>query len=204
VYRTEGDFARVATIPVGAAPHGIWPSGDGSRMYVGLENGSELVVIDTARNEVVARVGAGGQASQAVVYVPGAVPQGDGREHLVPREAAGGTVHLALGTGGTRRSTVAIFDQGLTQVLQVIAGGLEPGRQYVLALTTQSRADGLEPIARFSANPAGAAVIDAVGPIRQLARGTTTDAPVRQLVIAPTEGDGLGAPVQVQLATPGG
>src|SRR5262252_2870564 len=29
----------VATIPVGNLPHGIWPSGDGSRVYVALENG---------------------------------------------------------------------------------------------------------------------------------------------------------------------
>ena len=30
VYRTD-DFTKVATIPVGKLPHGIWPSGDGSR-----------------------------------------------------------------------------------------------------------------------------------------------------------------------------
>ena len=29
---------QVATIPVGRLPHGIWPSGDGTRVYVGLEN----------------------------------------------------------------------------------------------------------------------------------------------------------------------
>lgn len=31
------DFSQVATTPVGARPHGLWPSGDGSRVYVGLE-----------------------------------------------------------------------------------------------------------------------------------------------------------------------
>jgi hypothetical protein len=36
VYRTS-NFAQVATIRVGALPHGIWPSGDGKRVYVGLE-----------------------------------------------------------------------------------------------------------------------------------------------------------------------
>jgi YVTN family beta-propeller protein len=35
VFRTD-DFSQVATIPVGKLPHGIWPSGDGSRVYVGL------------------------------------------------------------------------------------------------------------------------------------------------------------------------
>ena len=37
VFRTD-DFSQVATIPVGKLPHGIWPSGDGTRIYVGLEN----------------------------------------------------------------------------------------------------------------------------------------------------------------------
>ena len=32
------DFVKVATIPVGKLPHGVWPSGDGTRVYVGLEN----------------------------------------------------------------------------------------------------------------------------------------------------------------------
>src|SRR5215813_8246904 len=36
-YRTD-DFSRIATVAVGRLPHGIWPSGDGTRMYVGLEN----------------------------------------------------------------------------------------------------------------------------------------------------------------------
>ncbi len=46
VFRTD-DFSLVATIPVGKLPHGIWPSGDGSRVYVGLENGDKLTAIDT-------------------------------------------------------------------------------------------------------------------------------------------------------------
>jgi hypothetical protein len=44
VFRTS-DFSQVATIPVGALPHGIWPSGDGNRVYVGLENGDGVTVI---------------------------------------------------------------------------------------------------------------------------------------------------------------
>ncbi len=37
VFRTD-DFSQVATIPVGKLPHGVWPSGDGTRVYVGLES----------------------------------------------------------------------------------------------------------------------------------------------------------------------
>jgi YVTN family beta-propeller protein len=45
VYRTN-DFSRIATIPVGKLPHGIWPSGDGSRVYVGLENEDRVAAIE--------------------------------------------------------------------------------------------------------------------------------------------------------------
>src|SRR5271156_2030196 len=71
VYRTD-DFSKVATIPVGRLPHGIWPSGDGSRVYVGLENDDMLVAIDTLSNKVIASVPIG-QAPQALVYVSNAV-----------------------------------------------------------------------------------------------------------------------------------
>ncbi|MDC6134757.1 YncE family protein, partial [Burkholderia gladioli] len=74
VFRTD-DFSQVATIPVGNLPHGIWPSGDGTRVYVGLENADALAAIDTASNRVIATVPIG-QAPQAVAYVPDAVPEG--------------------------------------------------------------------------------------------------------------------------------
>src|ERR1700719_2623432 len=76
VYRTD-NFSKVATIPVGKLPHGIWPSGDGKRVYVGLENEDRLAAIDTLTNTVIATSPIG-QAAQAVVYVPNAVPEGAG------------------------------------------------------------------------------------------------------------------------------
>src|SRR6202166_3278071 len=74
VFRTD-DFSKVVTIQVGKLPHGIWPSGDGSRVYVGLENDDKLAAIDTMTNTVIATVPIG-QGAQAVVYVPDAVPEG--------------------------------------------------------------------------------------------------------------------------------
>ena len=53
VYRTD-DFSKVATIPVGKLPHGIWPSGDGTRVYVGIENEDRIAAIDTLTNKVIA------------------------------------------------------------------------------------------------------------------------------------------------------
>ncbi len=94
VFRTD-DFSQVATIPVGKLPHGVWPSGDGSRIYVGLENADALAAIDTATNKVVGEVPIG-QAPQAIAYVSNAVPEGDGLQGLQPLGVAGQAAHLTL------------------------------------------------------------------------------------------------------------
>src|SRR5262245_18479373 len=129
VFRTD-DFSKIATIPVGKLPHGIWPSGDGSRVYVGLENEDGLAAIDTLTNKVIATIPIG-QAAQAVNYVPNAVPEGDGLQGLQPLGVAGEAAHLTLvprtGTQQVKAPTsVALFDQGLLQVLQASVTGLEP------------------------------------------------------------------------------
>ncbi|MFG2582655.1 YncE family protein [Streptomyces malaysiensis] len=59
----------------GHAPHGLWPSGDGTRVYVGMEKSDAVDVIDTATNKVIDTV-AVGQEPQALVYVPNAAPTG--------------------------------------------------------------------------------------------------------------------------------
>src|ERR1700681_4712295 len=91
VFRTD-NFEQVATIPVGNLPHGGWPSGDGSRIYVGLENADALAAIDTLTNKVIATIPIG-QAPQAVNYVPNAVLEGDGTNGLQPLGLAGQTTH---------------------------------------------------------------------------------------------------------------
>jgi len=200
------DFSLVATIPVGDLPHGIWPSGDGSRVYVGLENDDALVAIDTLTNTVIATIPIG-QAPQAVNYVAEAVPFGDGRQGLQPLGVAGRAAHFTLApTGnagdekaaGSRSTTIALFDQGLTEVLEAAVSGLEPAKSYVLALS--ARADGggaLEPLAEFVANPAGAAIVNAIGPIRRIVRDAADDRR-RFLVIAPSDNGRIGGPVQLQ------
>lgn len=203
VFRTA-DFARVATIPVGRLPHGVWPSGDGTRVYVGLENDDQLAAIDTLTNTVTATIPIG-QGPQAIVYVPNAVPVGDGAQGLHPLGVAGQVALLSLmpvGSGAPAReagaTTVALFDQGLLQVLQVSAIGLEPHRPYVLALSLQPDGGGvLEPLAVFTTNAAGAAIVNALGPIRQIVRGEA-GAQRRYLVVAPGTAKQHDAPVQVQ------
>ena len=204
VFRTD-DFSQVATVPVGKLPHGLWPSGDGTRIYVGLENADALAVIDTATNTVVGNVPVG-QAPQAIAYVPNAVPEGDGMQGLQPLGLAGQVAQLTLVTlkdGQAAKvpnapTSVALFEQGLLQVLQAAVTGLEPKRPYVLALAEKADGSGtLQALSNFMTNPAGSAIVNTIGPIRQIVQGPTDDKH-RYLVIA-TQADGKpGMPVQVQ------
>src|ERR1700752_4250063 len=154
VFRTD-NFEQVATIPVGKLPHGIWPSGDGTRVYVGIENEDKLAAIDTLKNEGIATSPIG-QAPQALVYVPDAVPaasgainaamtrlmvapEGLGTSSLQPLGLAGQSVEVWLAPAGARKeeeapTSVSLSDQGLVKVLEAAVPGLEPGKPYLLAL----------------------------------------------------------------------
>jgi len=218
VFRTD-NFAPVATIPVGKLPHGVWPSGDGTQVYVGLENEDKLAAIDTLKNEVIATSPIG-QAPQALAYVPEAVPaasgalnsamtrmmvvpEGLGTNNLQPLGIAGQSAELWLTPPGAQKeanapTSVSLSDQGLVQVLEAAVTGLEPGKPYLLALASEPSGSGaLQPLQGFMSNPAGAAIVNTVGPIRQLVRGEDK-APRRYLVILPGTPDNHGAPVQVQ------
>jgi len=195
VFRTDG-FSQVASIKVGAVPHGLWPSGDGTRVYVGLENADAVAVIDTATNKVLTEI-ASGQGAQGVAYVPNAVKEGTKGPNLEPLGVASEKVLVWLvASDGHRATEVTLFNQGLVQVLQAAATGLTPGQPYVLALTSDpKKPSALEPIASFKANPAGAAIVNAVGPIRQLIQQPSTEAR-RYLVIASGSAKQPGALVQ--------
>ncbi len=223
VFRTD-DFGLVATIPTGKLPHGIWPSGDGSRVYIGLEIDDKAAVIDTLTNTVIATAPIG-QAPQGVAYVPNAVPERSGTElgnaamsvggagmpgpagtgELQPLGVAGQTAHYLLTMAPPGRAaaaqpptSVSLYDQGLVQVLEASVTGLEPKQPYVLAFS--ERADGggkLEPLEGFMTNPAGSAIVNAIGPIRQIVQGAE-NTPRRYLVILYGTADKPGTPVQME------
>lgn len=199
VFRTD-NFEQIATIPVGNLPHGIWPSGDGTRVYVGLENADQFAVIDTLTNKVVANIPIG-QAPQAVAYVPNAVPEGSGLQNLLPLGKAGEATHLKLSAKGQsdkKPTSVSLFDQGLTQVLQASVTGLTPKTMYVLALSDKADGSGaLQALSNFMTNPAGAAIVNAVGPIRQIVESNHKDER-RYLVVASVEDGKPGQVLQVQ------
>ena len=197
VFKTD-TFEQVAMIPTGPLPHGLWPSGDGTRMYVGLENADAAAAIDTLENKVVATV-ALGQAPQGVAYVPNAVPQGDGMLSFQPLGAAAKSVQLTLASQDGKVATqVTLFDQGIVQILQAAVTGLPPKQPFVLALSEHPNGSGrLEPLAGFMTNPVGAAIVNTVGPIRQVTQGDGV-AQKRYLVIATGTPAQPGELVQIQ------
>lgn len=203
VFRTD-DFVQIAAIPVGKLPHGVWPSGDGSRVYVGLENGDALVAIDALTNKVIAASPIG-QGPQAIAYVPNAVPEGDGLQNLEAPGVAGQAFHLQLAAPAKRGddmetapTSVSLFDQGLTQVLEASVTGLEPRHPYVLALAADAEGKGpWEPLSAFMTNPSGSAIVNAVGPIRQLLNGEDKIRR-RYLVVLTGTPDKPGTAVQMQ------
>ena len=76
--------------------------------------------------------------------------------------------------------------------------GLEPKQPYVIALATRPDGGGvLEPLADFTTNPAGAAIVNATGPIRQIVQGER-ETIRRYLVIARGHSAKPGPVVQLQ------
>ncbi len=177
VFRRGATPELVATIPVGNLPHGIWPSGDGSRVYVALENGEQAAVIDTLSNQVIANVPIG-QTTQALVYLPGAVPSDSGIDNLTPLGEAGNTARLHLQAEGAAlpnaQASVAVNSLGLLDLVQIAAEGLAPKAQYQVYLAESEHVPfgKLEPLAVLRTNPDGAGIVQAIGPLKALASGS--------------------------------
>jgi YVTN family beta-propeller protein len=200
VYR-RSDQEQVATIPVGACPHGVWASGDGSKVYVGLQEGDGVDVIDTRTNTRIAEIPMG-QSPQALVYVPNAVPSGAGTTNLVPLTAttsrpATAIVLVPLTGSGTGRATVWIRSLGPVDGVDVNASALAPSTTYTLFLRGQGTTEPVMswPLATVVTDPTGAATLveavaptplpaDLAGPYTRtrpylvLVRGTAADGPI--------------------------
>jgi hypothetical protein len=94
---------------------------------------------------------------------------------------------------------VSLFDQGLLQVLQVSATGLQPRQPHLLALADRPDGTGtLQPLASFMTNPAGSAIVNAIGPIRQIVE-VKASTMRRYLVIASGSAAHPGPIIQVQV-----
>ena len=134
VFRRNGARPQlVKRIPDhGFGSHGIWPSPDGSRVYVALQNSDAVDVIDTATDAVTTTIRIG-QDPMALVYVAGAVPHGDGRRGLtrqgLDRPIENLTVEIH-GVSGQAMLTVRKLD-GLDQLV-LNARGLPANRTLTL------------------------------------------------------------------------
>ena len=202
VYTTANTPQLVATIPVGELPHGLWPSGDGTRIFIALENGTGMQVIDTLSNQVIATL-PGGQAAQALVFVPNAVPTGNGLSNLMPLASSGQSVHLFMGSPGSPASTAAptsvtLNNQGPIDLLEAAVTGLQPDTSYTLGYVPDldDPDDNFQPLSTFTTNAAGAQIVESIGPLRQVVAGTPRPEDRRFLVIVPA---GETQPVEVQL-----
>lgn len=162
VYSTDSVAKLIDTIAVGALPHGIWPADDGSRMYVGLENGDAVDVIDTATDKVIHRIPVG-QAPQALVYVSHSATQGKGDANLVPR-ANKDAVNVRLKpTGKQGTGFVVVRDLGLFDSIETFMFKLKPMTVYNVYVTGQQ-----EPIGSFKTMANGMANGTAIGPMREI------------------------------------
>jgi len=195
---------------MGATPPGIWPSPDSSRVYVGLEDGDAVQVIDTATDEVLTTVPVG-QAPQALVYVARAgapaqtedlSTQGTGQPVVkVPLRAPAGGLP-GRGTAVVRR--LDGIDQ-LSLSVEQLAGGA-----YTVLLTDRALPPfgDAEAVAQFqvAANGRGTAQLQA----RLLDRPDGAPHPDHVVVqmsngdVALTDGggDGLPGPLTVSLPEP--
>lgn len=129
VYERNGGNPRLITvIPTGPGPHGIWPSPDNTRVYVALENGDAVQVIDTRLLRVIDTIRIG-QSPQALVYVANAVPDGEGTNDL-------GNQNVGLRIDSTRyrvdSGTVTIVVRELVGVdsVEVEGEGLQKNHDY--------------------------------------------------------------------------
>ncbi|WP_405681651.1 DUF305 domain-containing protein [Streptomyces sp. NBC_01238] len=203
VYRRGRTPALVATIPTGDLPHGIWGSGDGTRVYVGLENQDAVAAVDTVKNKVIATIPVG-QQPQQLLYVPNAVPYGKGTANLQPLGTAGQAGHLTLsapkGEGGRAHATVSVNALGALDLLQAAATGLAPGKTYTLWLTEHRTAPfgHKQALTMFTANAAGAQVSQSVGLLREVLTppGPGKSEPSRRFLVITLAGS--DTPVAVQ------
>jgi len=180
VYKPGEKTQLVATISVGALPHGIWGSEDGSRIFVGLENGDKVDVIDTAEQKVVAEIPTG-QAPQALVFVPGAVPVGAGTENLVPLKAGPENLTLSLKApeGADGSGMVVSRNLGLVDAIDVSLAKLKPVTEYGVFFEGQD-----EPVVVLKTNDKGAGMASSIGPVRTIgAPGEPTAGKEPRLVV---------------------
>ena len=181
----------MATIKTGDLPHGIWSSGDGGRVYVGLENGDSVQAIDTTTNECIATIPVG-QLPQALVYVPNAVGSDKGAANLKPLGLAAEALHLELtpppGVTSTAHASVAVNSLGPIDNLQIAATGLQPSKKYRVVLVGAAE---MQELVTVTAGIGGAVIAQALGPLKRAMAPSRVDQTMKLEVRLEGEGGAL-------------
>jgi YVTN family beta-propeller protein len=191
VYSREPGFKQLATIPVGALPHGLWASGDASCVYLDLENADSVVAINTATNRVIGKVKIG-QAPMALVYVPNAVPAGApaatalGRQ-LVDQPAV--VRQLKPTQPGAAAGSLVTRSEGLVDLVSFSLAHLQPDTDYdvYLSRATQAPYSRDYPLLTVRTDAKGGAMSQTLGPVQAVQNVdlATVDKTYQRVVVAP-------------------
>lgn len=177
VFTTDNDAKLLATIPTGALPHGIWTSDDNSRVYIGLENGDGVEVLDPASNKIIAHM-PGGQAPQALVYLSHVVEGGDGASNLVAR-VNNDPINIRLKpVVGEAKGFAVSRNLGVVDSFEVSLFKLKPETEYSVYLSGHKSAVGI-----FKTDAKGVANGTMIGPERELAKPDALAAASRLIVM---------------------
>lgn len=181
----------MATIPTGALPHRAWPSDDGSRVDIGLENGDAVDVIDTATHKVIARTPAG-EAPQALLYLSHVAAGADDHPNLVARvnhDAHNIALKAAARQGGV---FVVVRALGVVEGIEVLLFKLKPETLYSEYLCSQPTAG-----AAFMTEAKGAANGTMTGPVRAPAKADAPAVAERIVVLQGSDPANIGRAVLV-------
>jgi YVTN family beta-propeller protein len=191
VYSREPGFKQLATIPVGALPHGIWGAGDASRIYVNLENGDSVVAINTATNRVIGKMKVG-QAPMALVYIPQALPAGAAGTANLGRQLVD---HPSLVrdlkpvTPGPAAGSLVTRSEGLVDLASFSLFHLMPDTDYEVYLSRNTQAPYAHdyPLLTVHTDAKGGVMSQTLGPVQGVQNGDLKNSvlPYQRVVVAP-------------------
>jgi YVTN family beta-propeller protein len=191
VYSREPGFKQLATIPVGALPHGIWGAGDASRIYVNLENGDSVVAINTATNRVIGKMKVG-QAPMALVYIPQALPAGAAGTANLGRQLVD---HPSLVrdlkpvTPGPAAGSLVTRSEGLVDLASFSLFHLTPDTDYEVYLSRNTQAPYAHdyPLLTVHTDAKGGVMSQTLGPVQGVQNGDLKNSvlPYQRVVVAP-------------------
>ena len=193
VFTREPSPKLVATIDTGSLPHGVWPSDDGTRVFVGLENEDAVEVLDTLAHRSLGRIPIG-QAPQALVYVSHAVPDGNGTTNLKPLTEITRPVTLTLlppGPGSSKaRALVSVRVLGIVDAIDISLAGLQPETEYAL-IVAHSQTPPYRQVTHLldvKTNKQGGGGGAALGPVREIVvPGGANKAALHYLIVVPAK-----------------